>query len=119
LAEKSSNNPKIIIKSAIFKANIGNKIVVLTLASPQKLSNWDFISIHGVQDIDGNILNVVEANTKLDIRVPKVSGLVVLEHIKKTNPSYAYNNANRSWRWAYQAYYDNKSLELTLSEFIL
>ena len=108
----------------------------------------------------------------LDIMVPKVSGLVVLEHIKKTNPkmatimltaledeqtqlkafnlyaddyvvkpfspllllkrietilrrtmgSSAKNTELKGLHIndeAYQAYYDNESLELTLSEFLL
>ena len=108
----------------------------------------------------------------LDIMVPKVSGLVVLEHIKKTNPQMAtimltaledehtqlkafnlyaddyvlkpfspllllkrietilrrtMGNTTKMMEVkglyindeAYQAYYDNKSLELTLSEFLL
>ena len=108
----------------------------------------------------------------LDIMVPKVSGLVVLEHIKKTNPkmatimltaledeqtqlkafnlyaddyvvkpfspllllkrietilrrtmgSSAKNTEVKGLHIndeAYQAYYDNESLELTLSEFLL
>ena len=108
----------------------------------------------------------------LDIMVPKVSGLVVLEHIKKTNPKMAtimltaledeqtqlkafnlyaddyvikpfspllllkrietilrrtMENITKMTEVkglcindeAYQAYYDNESLELTLSEFLL
>jgi DNA-binding response OmpR family regulator len=108
----------------------------------------------------------------LDIMVPEVSGLVVLEHIKKTNPQMAtimltaledeytqlkafnlyaddyvlkpfspllllkrieailrrtMGNTTKMAEVkglsindeAYQAYYDNKSLELTLSEFLL
>lgn len=106
----------------------------------------------------------------LDIMVPKVSGLVVLEHIKKTNPKmatimltaiedeqtqlkafnlYADDYVLKPFSpllllkrietilrrtsaakmteikglyindEAYQAYYDNESLELTLSEFLL
>lgn len=108
----------------------------------------------------------------LDIMVPKVSGLVVLEHIKKTNPKmatimltaledeqtqlkafnlYADDYVLKPFSpllllkrietilrrtmgsstkiieakglyindEAYQAYYDNQSLELTLSEFLL
>ena len=137
-----------------------------------KMQNYEVVCVRDGEEA----LEALKSNyfdlAILDIMVPKVSGLVVLEHIKKTNPkmatimltaledeqtqlkafnlyaddyvikpfspllllkrietilrrtmgSSAKNTEVKGLHIndeAYQAYYDNESLELTLSEFLL
>ena len=56
---RSGTNLRLDIKSAEFKANTGNKTVVLKLASAQNLTGDDFFLISGVEDIVGNVIDTI------------------------------------------------------------
>jgi DNA-binding response OmpR family regulator len=137
-----------------------------------KMQNYEVICVKDGEEALEFLKNNYFDLAILDIMVPKVSGLVVLEHIKKTNPKmatimltaledeqtqlkafnlYADDYVLKPFSpllllkrietilrrtmgstsktkevkglyindEAYEAYYDNESLELTLSEFLL